>query len=230
MPYTKLHVWYCERSKRNFILFDSKLKKIFLWHNLGEFKIKEVFMFRKLCAILALAFATFTFESFALACDFNQTVLKPDGSKVSSSEGSLKVMRPSHLMMHTKTPDEQYLFTRGNEVYFFDPFVNQVSIFNRDDLNTTPFLLLNSDDESLWDQYDISSNGNEFSLKPLKKSDIKSFSLVFDKEILSSIKILMKDGNLNIYNLKNQSKNVSLSDFNFEIPSDAEVDDERSFR
>ena len=148
MPYTKLHVWYCERSKRNFILFDSKLKKIFLWHNLGEFKIKEVFMFRKLCAILALAFATFTFESFAsdkldlqnklkdfnaLACDFNQTVLKPDGSKVSSSEGSLKVMRPSHLMMHTKTPDEQYLFTRGNEVYFFDPFVNQVSIFNRDD-------------------------------------------------------------------------------------------------
>lgn len=202
-------------------------------------------MFKKLCAILVFTYVTFSFESFAsdkldlqnklkdfsaLSCDFTQIVAKPDGGKVSSATGSLKVMRPSHLMMHTVEPDEQYLFTRGDEVYFYDPFVNQVSIFNRDDLNATPFLLLNSDDKSLWDQYEVSRNGNEFSLKPLKKADINSFSLVFDGQNLSSIKILMNDGNLNTYILKNQKKTVSLNEFNFEIPSDAEVDDERSIR
>lgn len=167
-------------------------------------------------------------QSFkALSCSFEQEVIKADGSIVSTSKGRLLVSKPDRLMMHTETPDEQYLFTKGDAVYFYDPFVNQLSIFSVADLNTAPFLLLNSDDKKLWDQYEVKSQGQSFTLRPHSSKEFKEIELKFKDNMLERLVIFMKDGNKNIYKLSSQSSQVNLKDFDISIPEDAEVDDER---
>ena len=167
-------------------------------------------------------------QSFkALSCSFEQEVIKADGSIVSTSKGRLLVSKPDRLMMHTETPDEQYLFTKGDAVYFYDPFVNQLSIFSVADLNTAPFLLLNSDDKKLWDQYEVQSQGQSFTLRPHSSKEFKEIELKFKDNMLERLVIFMKDGNKNIYKLSSQSSQVNLKDFDISIPEDAEVDDER---
>lgn len=167
-------------------------------------------------------------QSFkALSSSFAQEVIKADGSIVSTSKGRLLVSKPDRLMMHTETPDEQYLFTKGDAVYFYDPFVNQLSIFSVADLNTAPFLLLNSDDKKLWDQYEVKSQGQSFTLRPHSSKEFKEIELKFKDNMLERLVIFMKDGNKNIYKLSSQSSQVNLKDFDISIPEDAEVDDER---
>ncbi len=167
-------------------------------------------------------------QSFkALSSSFEQEVIKADGSIVSTSKGRLLVSKPDRLMMHTETPDEQYLFTKGDAVYFYDPFVNQLSIFSVADLNTAPFLLLNSDDKKLWDQYEVKSQGQSFTLRPHSSNEFKEIELKFKDNMLERLVIFMKDGNKNIYKLSSQSSQVNLKDFDISIPEDAEVDDER---
>ncbi len=167
-------------------------------------------------------------QSFkALSSSFEQEVIKADGSIVSTSKGRLLVSKPDRLMMHTETPDEQYLFTKGDAVYFYDPFVNQLSIFSVADLNTAPFLLLNSDDKKLWDQYEVKSQGQSFTLRPHSSKEFKEIELKFKDNMLERLVIFMKDGNKNIYKLSSQSSQVNLKDFDISIPEDAEVDDER---
>ena len=167
-------------------------------------------------------------QSFkALSSSFEQEVIKADGSIVSTSKGRLLVSKPDRLMMHTETPDEQYLFTKGDAVYFYDPFVNQLSIFSVADLNTAPFLLLNSDDKKIWDQYEVKSQGQSFTLRPHSSKEFKEIELKFKDNMLERLVIFMKDGNKNIYKLSSQSSQVNLKDFDISIPEDAEVDDER---
>lgn len=167
-------------------------------------------------------------QSFkALSSSFEQEVIKADGSIVSTSKGRLLVSKPDRLMMHTETPDEQYLFTKGDAVYFYDPFVNQLSIFSVADLNTAPFLLLNSDDKKLWDQYEVKSQGQSFTLRPHSSKEFKEIELKFKDNMLERLVIFMKDGNKNIYKLSSQSSQVNLKDFDISIHEDAEVDDER---
>lgn len=167
-------------------------------------------------------------QSFrSLSCNFDQEVIKADGSMVSASKGRLLVSKPDRLMMHTESPDEQYLFTKGDAVYFYDPFVNQLSIFAVADLNTAPFLLLNSSDKKLWDQYEVKSQGQSFTLRPNSSKEFKEIELRFKDNMLERLVIFMKDGNKNIYKLSSQSSQVNLKDFEVSIPEDAEVDDER---
>ncbi len=167
-------------------------------------------------------------QSFkALSSNFDQEVIKADGSIVSASKGRLLVSKPDRLLMHTETPDEQYLFTKGDAVYFYDPFVNQLSIFSVADLNTAPFLLLNSDDKKLWDQYEVKAQGQSFTLRPNSSKEFKEIELKFKDNMLERLVISMKDGNKNIYKLSAQSSQVNLKDFEVSIPEDAEVDDER---
>ena len=70
----------------------------------------------------------------ALSSTFSQTVTRKDGSLVSKSSGRLSLKKPDKFMLHTTSPDEQVLFTKGSSVYFYDPFVNQVSIFDKQEL------------------------------------------------------------------------------------------------
>lgn len=162
----------------------------------------------------------------ALSADFSSRVVRKDNSSQSSS-GIMALKRPDKLLMHTLNPDEQILFTQGNDIYYFDPFVNQLSIYSRSTGSASPFLLLTDSSDLLWSQYEVVANGNSYTVKPLKSRDITAMTLSFKGQLVSELRLEMKDGSINTYTLSNVSTQVSDSLFKVDIPSDAEVDDER---
>ncbi|MDY5994769.1 MAG: outer membrane lipoprotein chaperone LolA [Succinivibrio sp.] len=163
----------------------------------------------------------------ALSSTFSQTVTRKDGSLVSKSSGRLSLKKPDKFMLHTTSPDEQVLFTKGNTVYFYDPFVNQVSIFDKQELYSSPFMLLTSKSESVWGQYEVAKDGNSYVLKAKNHGQVVSIKLGFQGDLVSDLYVQLKDGNTNHYTLSQVKTQVSDSSFEYKIPEDAQIDDER---
>lgn len=163
----------------------------------------------------------------AIRSSFTQTVTRKDGSLVSQSSGILALKKPDKFILHTTSPDEQVLFTKGNTVYFFDPFVNQVSIFDKKELYSSPFMLLTSKSESVWGRYDVEKDGNSYVLKAKQPGQVVLIKLVLQGDMVSELFVQLKDGNTNHYSLSQVKTQVSDSSFEYKIPEDAQIDDER---
>ena len=163
----------------------------------------------------------------ALSSTFSQTVTRKDGSLVSKSSGRLSLKKPDKFMLHTTSPDEQVLFTKGSTVYFYDPFVNQVSIFDKQELYSSPFMLLTTKSESVWGQYEVAKDGNSYVLKAKNPGQVVSIKLEFQGDLVSDLYVKLKDGNTNRYTLSQVKTRVSDSSFEYKIPEDAQIDDER---
>lgn len=163
----------------------------------------------------------------ALSSTFSQTVTRKDGYLVSKSSGRLSLKKPDKFMLHTTSPDEQVLFTKGSSVYFYDPFVNQVSIFDKRELYSSPFMLLTTKSESVWGQYEVAKVGNSYVLKAKNPGQVVSIKLEFQGDLVSDLYVQLKDGNTNRYTLSQVKTQVSDSSFEYKIPEDAQIDDER---
>ena len=163
----------------------------------------------------------------ALSSTFSHTVSRKHGSLVSKSSGRLSLKKPDKFILHTTSPDEQVLFTKGSTVYFYDPFVNQVSIFDKQELYSSPFMLLTTKSESVWGQYEVAKVGNSYVLKAKNPGQVVSIKLEFQGDLVSDLYVQLKDGNTNRYTLSQVKTQVSDSSFEYKIPEDAQIDDER---
>lgn len=133
--------------------------------------------------------------------------------------------------METKTPQETQIISDGKTLWFYDPFVQQVTAqWVKDAVNNTPFVLLTSNDNSHWHQYTVTQQADTFVLKPtLSTSNIKQFDIRVDANgILRNFSTTEKDGQTNLYVLRNIT-NQTLSDslFQFKPEKGIEVDDQR---
>lgn len=204
--------------------------------------LTKVELMNKIFKIISIALALVSTQAFAdakqdlqnelkkydaLSANFSQNVVKKDGALISKTQGTLALKKPDSLMLHTLSPDEQVLFTKGQDVYFYDPFVNQVTIFDKKDLYSSPFLLLTSNSTKIWQQYEVSRNGNSYTLEPKVKGDVFSIAVKLNSGNICQLSITMKDGNINTYDLASVKYSVSAQAFDYDIPKDAQVDDER---
>lgn len=166
-----------------------------------------------------------SFEAFS--AKFSQEVTDSRGKEVMSSRGSMALQKPAKFMLHTQEPDEQVLFCKGDDIYFYDPFVNQVSIFSRDELGASPFILLSDMSDKVWERYSVAFENGIYVVTPQQQGDIVNLQLGFKGDEIAEISLLMKDGNLNTYKLNDCSLTADPQVFEYQIPADAEVDDER---
>ena len=100
----------------------------------------------------------------------------------------------------------------------------------QDAVNNTPFVLLTSNNENHWAQYDVTQNVDTFVLKPKsKKSSLKQFDVRIDANgLLKGFSTIERDGQSNLYNLRNINNNPIAADlFKFNVPKGVEVDDQR---
>jgi len=139
--------------------------------------------------------------------------------------------RPHLFRMDIKTPQETRIISDGKTLWFYDPFVQQVTAqWVKDAVNNTPFVLLTSNDKSHWEQYSVMQQVDTFVLKPKSsKSNIKQFDIRVDANgVLRNFSTTEKDGQTNLYVLRNIT-NQTLSDslFQFKPEKGVEVDDQR---
>lgn len=163
--------------------------------------------------------------------DFDQTVRSSKGKQIQSGKGKFQVKRPNLFRMDTKSPQENLIVSDGQTLWFYDPFVSQVTAnWVKDAVSNTPFVLLTGNEKSHWDQYDVKQNADTFVLKPKsKKSSLKQFDVRIDTNgLLKGFSTIERDGQSNLYVLRNiTTANVSSDLFKFSVPKGAELDDQR---
>lgn len=171
----------------------------------------------------------------AFSAKFRQELSDGNGGLIADGSGELYLKRPHSFIMYTDSPDVTVLYTKDKDIYFYDEVVNQVSIFSTTAISSNPMMLLSGNDESVWNDYNVTRDGDRFTLTPVSGSDIQSLTISFVPEakskgsvqLLESLTLRMDDGNTNFYLFTKQSANAADEKFDFKLPKDVEVDDQR---
>ncbi|QPB42690.1 outer membrane lipoprotein chaperone LolA [Rodentibacter haemolyticus] len=197
----------------------------------------------KLTALALMGFSNMVFADAAgelqtrlsqvnvLSADFSQTVTSVGGQNVQQGSGKIQIKRPNLFRMDTKSPQETQIIADGKTLWYYDPFVQQVTAqWVKDAVNNTPFVLLTSNDKSHWNQYSVTRQADTFILKPKSdKSNIKQFDIRVDSNgVLKNFSTTEKDGQTNLYVLRNiTNQGLENSLFKFTVPKGVELDDQR---
>lgn len=167
-------------------------------------------------------------NSFTAA--FNQTVTSPEGDVISEGEGTLAMKRPNLFNWETVTPDENLLISDGKTLWYYSPFIEQVTVMWLDDATSqTPFVLLTRNDPTDWQNYNVTQDGDKFVLSPKQASNLGEFVVnVRPDGRITEFAVIEQDGQMSRFaldNVKNASPSASL--FSFTVPEGVELDDQR---
>ncbi|MGR5285402.1 outer membrane lipoprotein chaperone LolA [Vibrio maritimus] len=187
----------------------------------------------------ALAFATPQKElserlqlNDGFSATFTQEVTSPDGDVVMEGEGNVDILRPSMFRWVTRLPDENVLVSDGQNLWYYSPFIEQVSIYNQEQATEqTPFVLLTRNRASDWDNYSVNQKGDVFTLVPTAVDSTQGqFQINIDsKGIVHGFNVIEQDGQKGRFVFDNIKVGKPASDrFTFVVPDGVEIDDQRN--
>lgn len=162
--------------------------------------------------------------------NFSQTVTSNEGSLIQKGEGSLKVQRPDLFNWHMTAPDESTLISDGKTLWFYNPFVEQVTATWLESATTnTPFMLIARNDSKEWQNYDVKQSGDRFELTPKVENNLKHFTItVLPNGQIQQFAAIEQDGQVSNYQLTAQTAApIDASAFRFTPPAGVTVDDQR---
>lgn len=166
------------------------------------------------------------------SADFSQQVISPEGETVMEGEGTVEIARPSLFRWSTTFPDENLLVSDGKTLWYYSPFIEQVSIYWQEQATEqTPFVLLTRNRASDWDNYKISQKGDQFTLIPTAVDSTQGqFQINIDaKGVVKGFNVVEQDGQKGLFTFNNVKLGKPKADrFTFTIPNGVEVDDQRN--
>ncbi|GAA0286015.1 outer membrane lipoprotein chaperone LolA [Psychrosphaera haliotis] len=164
--------------------------------------------------------------------NFKQVVTDIEANIIHQADGKLVFKQPGKFIWEVTAPEEELLISNGQYVWWYNPFVEQVSIFDvQQAVTQTPFALLVSKDPSIWKQFSISKENNIYVITPvdLSQAQVIKLTLTIIDNDLEKIVITSRSQQVSEYTLSNQSKFKPQEDmFEFEMPAGIDVDDQRS--
>lgn len=166
------------------------------------------------------------------SANFSQQVISPEGETVMEGEGTVEIARPSLFRWSTTLPDENLLVSDGKTLWYYSPFIEQVSIYWQEQAaEQTPFVLLTRNRASDWDNYTVSQKGNDFTLIPTAVDSTQGrFQINIDtKGIVKGFNVIEQDGQKGLFKFSNvKLGKPNPNRFTFTIPKGVEVDDQRN--
>ena len=164
--------------------------------------------------------------------NFKQVVTDIEANIIHQADGKLVFKQPGKFIWEVTAPEEELLISNGRYVWWYNPFVEQVSIFDvQQAVTQTPFALLVSKDPSIWKQFSISKENNIYVITPvdLSQAQVIKLTLTIIDNDLEKIVITSRSQQVSEYTLSDQSKFKPQEDmFEFEMPAGIDVDDQRS--
>jgi outer membrane lipoprotein carrier protein len=171
---------------------------------------------------------------------FSQKIFDESGVELQEGSGQLSVSKPNLVNWETKLPDESLIVSDGSNLWFYDPFVEQVSVYALESaIANTPILLITNNDPKLWQDYNVSQlEDNRYLIQAIKEnSRIKSLELAFEKsnsaeknntnEKLVAFNILDATGQLSVISLSGHDSEAKTDLFKFTVPEGVYLDDQR---
>ncbi len=162
---------------------------------------------------------------------FSQTVIAPDGEIIQQATGTADIARPSMFRWSTSAPDETALVSDGQLVWYYEPFLEQVSIYNQEQATRqTPFVLLTRNRPSDWEHYQVSQNGDSFVLTPVSEHSTQGLFIinVTAKGKIEGFSVIEQDGQKSEFIFSAINMNMPPKEmFTFTPPEGVEIYDER---
>ncbi|GAA3714333.1 outer membrane lipoprotein chaperone LolA [Oceanisphaera sediminis] len=171
-----------------------------------------------------------SFDRFSAS--FSQQVFDEQGAPMQSAQGTMQLARPDRFRWHTVSPDESLIVSNGNDVWVYDPFVEQVSIAPLEQaIQNTPFLLIAGGDGRRWQQYDVARQGADYVVTSKDPGElISQFSLRFDRSNrIQRFTVIESGGQRSEFTLQqvNTKPATGADTFTFTPPDGVMVDDQR---
>lgn len=170
-------------------------------------------------------------EYDGFSASFAQKVTDSDNNLLHQAKGKLVFKQPGKFRWQVSEPEQELLLSNGETLWWYNPFLEQVSIYDaKQAVATTPFALLVSNQDDTWNNFVIEKQGSSFVIKP-KDSDnsqVQQLAVNFDDRVLTQIVITDRTQQVSAYNLSEQAFNKDKArQFNFIIPADVDIDDQR---
>lgn len=165
------------------------------------------------------------------SAQFSQKTYSFDGELVQEGEGQILLTKPDLFKWHTQRPDEMLIQSDGETIWVLNPLLESVTLYSVSQFeDTTPLTLLATDDDKVWENYQVVIEGSKYRLvSQVAESSIEYFELSFDQAALSGFVIVDRQGQRSEFNLANFKalESEEKQNFVFQIPPDVDVDDQR---
>ncbi|MBM7036206.1 outer membrane lipoprotein chaperone LolA [Vibrio ulleungensis] len=196
----------------------------------------------KFCALLLVSFGVLANPQQELverinktegfSANFSQQVLSPDNEVLMEGEGKVEISKPSLFRWTLMAPDEEVMVSDGKALWYYSPFIEQVSIYDAQTaIEQTPFVLLTRNKNSDWDKYSITQQDNRFVLTPtaIDSNQGQFYIDITSNGVVEGFSVVEQDGQRSHFEFSQFASAVPNKDrFVFTTPDGVEVDDQRS--
>lgn len=174
-----------------------------------------------------------------LQSEFTQRVYDEHNQVQEELQGELILQRPHFLRWETHFPDDSVMVADGDAVWYYNAFVEQLSIFDQaQDLEQNPMLVLLSDDQQVWQNFAVYRD-NEFWVIEEQDNEYAqvSLSIAFNnadgqESVIERLRLDDGQGQVSVFYLSDVVLNQPLDpeQFILHTPDGVEIDDQRSGR
>ncbi|ABL99978.1 outer membrane lipoprotein chaperone LolA [Shewanella amazonensis] len=167
-----------------------------------------------------------------IKANFSQKVTDQNGKLIQEGSGVIAMHQPDAFYWHLTAPDESLIVAKDNSVWVYNPFAEEVSILDMEDiLKASPMALLVHRDEKRWNEYQIDRKGSCFDITPRQgvESAVDTVSVCFANNTLSDIRLTDAQGSTSHFSLSEQAAVTDADEslFQFQIPDGVSIDDQR---
>jgi len=170
-----------------------------------------------------------TIKTFSAS--FEQQVTDAQNKLLQQGKGQLMIKQPARFRFETTEPEPNLFIGDGATLWFYNEPLEQLTIYDaQNEVNRTPFVLLTSTKAELWQQYDVTRQGEQFVISSkAADSPVKQLTLSFSGSALSKMQVLDMNQQLSEFNFTLVQLNITLDDslFRFEPPEHTDIDDQR---
>lgn len=127
-----------------------------------------------------------TIQTFSAS--FEQVLSDNTGEALQKTEGKMQLQTPGRFYWQVAPPFEQVIVTDGESLWVYDPDMAQVTVYQKQQLASTPAQLLSGNFNELAGQYQITKRdegaAQAFVLEPKvpEESNFTRLEFVFDKK------------------------------------------------
>lgn len=170
-----------------------------------------------------------TIKTFSAS--FEQQVTDAQHQLLQQGKGQLMIKQPARFRFETTEPEPNLFIGDGATLWFYNEPLEQLTIYDaQNEVNRTPFVLLTSTKPELWQQYDVTRQGEQFVIRSkAADSPVKQLTLSFSGSALSKMQVLDMNQQLSEFNFTLVQLNIALEDslFRFEPTEHTDIDDQR---
>lgn len=168
-----------------------------------------------------------------LQAQFEQRVYDERDMLQEELQGELILKRPHYLHWETQLPDHSVMVADGESVWYYNSFIEQLSIFDQaQSLEQNPMLVLLSDSDEAWQDFSVNRDGQYWTIRDRSQGQARvALSVAFNSEgVLNQLRLDDGQGQISVFELSDVRLNQSVADdiFSFTAPEGAEVDDQRA--